>query len=64
MSLIVSVHTRGHNLKLYKEQCNVNCRLNAFVRRNINVWNRLPAHVVNSGSIAVFKQRLACVNFS
>jgi len=36
----------------------------AFVRRNINVWNRLPAHVVNSGSIAVFKQRLACVNFS
>jgi len=42
------VHIRGHNLRLYKEQCNVNCRLNAFVCRNINVWNRLPAHVVNS----------------
>ena len=25
----VSVHTRGHNLRLYKEHCNVNCRLNA-----------------------------------
>ena len=57
-----SVHTRGHNLRLYKEHCNVNCRLNAFVCRNINVWNRLPAHVVNSDSVAVFKRRLACVN--
>ena len=25
-----SVHTRGHNLRLYKEHCNVNCRLNAL----------------------------------
>ena len=32
-----SVHTRCHNLRLYKEQCNVNCRSNAFVCRNINV---------------------------
>ena len=59
-----SVHTRGHNLRLYKQHCNVNCRLNAFVCRNINVWNRLPAHVVNSDSVAVFKHTLACVNFS
>jgi len=48
-----SFHTRGNNLRLYKEHCNVNCRLNAFVCRNINVWNRLPAHVVNSDSVAV-----------
>jgi len=38
------------------EHRNVNCCLNAFVCRNINVWNRLPAHVVNSDSVAVFKQ--------
>jgi len=38
------------------EHCNVNCRLNAFVCGNINAWNRLPAHVVNSDSVAVFKQ--------
>jgi len=57
-----SVRTSGHNVRLYKEQCNVNCRLNAFVCRNINVWNRLSAHVVNSDSVAVFKRRLACVN--
>jgi len=59
-----SVHTRGHNLRLYQEQCNVNCRLNASVCRNIYVWNRLPAHVVNTDSVAVFKSRLACINFS
>ena len=57
-----SVHTRGRNLRLYKQHCSVNCRLNAFVCRNINVWNRLPAHVVNSDSVAVFQRRLACVN--
>jgi len=56
------VHTRGYNLRLYKEHCNVNCRLNAFVCRNINVWNRLPARVVNS--VAVFKRRLACVKLA
>jgi len=48
-----SVHTRGHNLRLYNKHCNVNCRLNAFVCRNINVWNRLPAHVLNSGSRSI-----------
>jgi len=31
-----------------KEHCNINCR-------NINVLNRLPAHVVNSDSVTVFK---------
>ena len=56
------VHTRGHNLRLHNEHCNVNCRLNAFVCRNINVWNRLPAHVMNSDIVAVFQRRLACVN--
>ena len=57
-----SVHARGHNLRLYKEHCNVNCRLNAFVCRNIGVWNRLPAHVVNSDGVVAFTRRLARVN--
>ena len=38
----------GHNLTLYNEHFNVNCHLDAFVCRSINVWNRLAAHVVNS----------------
>ena len=23
-------HTRGHNLRLFKDHCNLNCRLNSF----------------------------------
>ena len=45
-----SVYTRDHNLRRYEEHCkvcNVNCRLNTFACRDINVWNRLPAHVVH-----------------
>jgi len=55
-----SVFTRGHNFILYKQHCNVKCCLNAFVCCNINVWNRLTAHVTNSDSVAVFKHRLVC----
>ena len=39
-----SVHTRGHNERFCLPQI-----------RNINVWNRLPAHVVNSDNVTVFK---------
>ena len=53
-------HNCCHHLKRYKEHCNVRptCRLNlsAFVCRNINVWSRLPAHVVNSDSVACSMQ--------
>jgi len=33
-----SVHIRGHNLRLYKEHCNVNRRMNAFVCRNMALY--------------------------
>jgi len=59
-----SVHTRGYNLRLYKEHYNVNCRLNAFVCRRINVWNWLPAHVMNSDTIAFkYLSEVNLVNF-
>ena len=34
-----SVHVCGHNLRLYKEHCNVNCRLNVFVCCNITLMS-------------------------
>jgi len=37
------------------EHYDVNCRLNLFVCRNINVWSQLPVRVVNSNSAAIFK---------
>ena len=65
MSLIVSPFTGVVViLDTYTKHCNVNCRMNAFVCRDIrpDVWNSLPALVVNSDSVAVFKHRPACVN--
>ena len=50
--------TRGHNFRIFKEHSNINCRLTSFVCRNINVWNSLLAHIVDSDSVAVFKRRL------
>ena len=57
-------HTRGHSFKVLKEHCNINCRLYSFVCRNVNVWNSLPDHVVNSDSVAIFKRRLSSLNLS
>jgi len=31
-------YTGGHNLRLFKNYCNLICRFSAFVCRNINVW--------------------------
>jgi len=36
----------------YTLVCNVNCRLNAFVCRNVNVWNRLLVPIVNSDTVS------------
>ena len=75
-SLTYTAWRSGKHVKLYraKQSLALECHTiqlpqfrdcmtySAFVCRNINVWNRLPAHVVNSDSVAVFKHRLVCVN--
>ena len=57
-----SSRTKGRNFKVLKEHSTINCRLNSFVCRHINVWNSLPAHVVESDSVAMFKRRLSRTN--
>ena len=75
-SLTYTAWRSGKHVKLYraKQSLALECHTiqlpqfrdcmtySAFVCRDINVWNRLPAHVVNSDSVAVFKHRLVCVN--
>ena len=51
-------HTRGHHLKLYKNQCRLQLRANFFTQRVINQWNSLPDEVVSAPTISVFKDRL------
>jgi len=51
-------------MRLYKEQCNIDARHQFFSNRIVDVWNALPAAVVLSPSVAVFKRKLAKFTFS
>ena len=53
-----SGRTRGHQWKLNKPRATTLTRRNSFSVRTINDWNALPASVVSSESLNVFKARL------
>jgi hypothetical protein len=38
--------TRGHELKLFKPSCRLDCRKYAFSNRIINMWNSLPLNIM------------------
>ncbi len=57
---------RSNTKKLYPTKCQnwLNCRRNFFSLRIVNVWNSLPDSVVNSESLAVFKNKLNKTDFT
>ena len=50
--------TRDHGFKIRKEKCKSNIRANFFGNRIVNLWNSLPANIVNSPCTNTFKNRL------
>ena len=50
--------TRGHDFKLYKENCKSDKRKFTFSQRVINQWNVLPSKIVNASNINTFKMLL------
>jgi hypothetical protein len=50
--------TRGHDLKLVKPSCRLDCRKYAFSNRVINVWNNLPSDVVACSTVYSFKRKI------
>ena len=50
--------TRGHNFKLYKENCKTEKRTFIFSQRITNHWNTLPFVIVNAPNINKFKMLL------
>ena len=38
---------RGHSLKIRKDQPNLDIEKHFFSQRVVNVWNKLPQHVVD-----------------
>ena len=50
--------TRGHSLKLRKDQFRLNVRGHFFTQRVINLWNRLKEETVTAPSLNAFKNKL------
>ena len=50
--------TRGHHLKIAKQQANTNIKKHFFTHRIVNAWNKLPQAVVDSPNIVTFESRL------
>ena len=53
-----NTRTRGHKYKLRKERCRLQVRQNFFSNRVVDLWNNLPASVVESESVNTFKTKL------
>ena len=56
--IIICNRTRGHALKLNMNYSRLNCRKYFFVNRVVAVWNSLPAEVITSSSLYMFKKRV------
>ena len=57
-------NTRGHAFRIAPECATVNCRRHFFTQRVTNIWNSLPADIVNFENLNAFKVSLVNVDFS
>jgi ribonuclease P/MRP protein subunit RPP40 len=56
--------TRGHELKLYKPNCRLDCRKYAFSHRIINMWNSLPSNTIACNTVYSFKRKIDAFLYS
>ena len=57
-SLKKDSRTRGHEVKLVKDQCRLDIRKHSFSQRTINEWNKLSTDCVNASSVNMFKNKV------
>ena len=50
--------TRGHDLKLIKPRCRLDCRRFSFSHRIVNLWNKLPKGIVDCNTVNGFKNKV------
>ena len=55
-SLKKDSRTRGHKVKLVKDQCRLDIRKHSFSQRTINEWNKLSTDCVSS--VNMFKNKV------
>jgi ribonuclease P/MRP protein subunit RPP40 len=51
-------NTRGHDLKLYKHSCRLDCRKYCFSHRVVEIWNKLLDSAVTCITVNSFKNRI------
>ena len=56
-SLKKKSRTRGHDVKLVKDQCRLYTRKHSFSQRTINEWNKLSMDCVAASSMNMFKNK-------
>ena len=57
-SLKKDSRTRGHEVKLVKNQCRLDIRKHSFSQRTINEWNKLSTYCVTASSVNMFKNKV------
>ena len=57
-SLKKDSRTRGHEVKLVKDQCRFDIRKHSFSQRTINEWNKLSTDCVTASSVNMFKNKV------
>ena len=57
-SLTKDSRTRGHEVKLVKDQCRLDIRKHSFSQRTINEWNKLSTDCVTASSVNMFKNKV------
>ena len=55
---LTTTTTRGHHLKIRKEQSTHQARQRFFSQRVANCWNGLPSEIVSANTTVAFKERL------
>ena len=50
--------TRGHEVKLVKDQCRLDIRKYSFSQRTINEWNKMSTDCVTASSVNMFKNKV------
>ena len=57
-SLKKDSRTRGHEVKLVKDQCRLDIRKHSFSQRTINEWNKLSTYCVTASSVNMLKNKV------
>ena len=57
-SLKKDSRTRGHEVKLVKDQCRLDIRKHSFSQRTINEWNKLSTDCVTASSVNMLKNKV------